>query len=177
MYVEEITLALIKCPECGGNISDKATTCIHCGYPIKQTENVPHSNTANTVNKIEVKTIKPLYLYSQNDQYASIECGNCEKVYRFDKKYFFKISDDYCIPNCAIICPNCKNGVTANTRINLKEKFKKKITDDKVTCPKCGSTQFSTLQRGHSLIFGWLGSGEPQNVCQKCGYKWTPGRR
>ena len=29
-------MSLIKCPECGQDISDKAENCIHCGYPIKQ---------------------------------------------------------------------------------------------------------------------------------------------
>lgn len=29
-------MALIKCPECGKQISDKAKTCIGCGYPIKE---------------------------------------------------------------------------------------------------------------------------------------------
>ena len=28
-------MALIKCPECGNNISDKAKACIHCGYPME----------------------------------------------------------------------------------------------------------------------------------------------
>ncbi len=27
-------MAMIKCQECGNEISDKAKTCIHCGYPI-----------------------------------------------------------------------------------------------------------------------------------------------
>lgn len=27
-------MSLIKCPECGNNVSDKAITCPHCGYPI-----------------------------------------------------------------------------------------------------------------------------------------------
>lgn len=27
-------MALITCPECGKQISDKAETCIGCGYPI-----------------------------------------------------------------------------------------------------------------------------------------------
>lgn len=27
-------MALINCPECGNNISDKADKCIHCGFPI-----------------------------------------------------------------------------------------------------------------------------------------------
>ena len=29
-------MALIKCPECGKEISDKAKVCIHCGYPMKE---------------------------------------------------------------------------------------------------------------------------------------------
>lgn len=27
-------MALINCPECGKEISDKSPACIHCGYPI-----------------------------------------------------------------------------------------------------------------------------------------------
>ena len=27
-------MALIKCPDCGGDVSDAAATCIHCGRPI-----------------------------------------------------------------------------------------------------------------------------------------------
>ncbi len=30
-------MALIKCPECGQSISDKAAACIHCGCPIEKT--------------------------------------------------------------------------------------------------------------------------------------------
>lgn len=29
-------MALIKCPECGKEISDKALACIHCGFPLKE---------------------------------------------------------------------------------------------------------------------------------------------
>ena len=29
-------MAIIKCPECGENVSDKAEVCIHCGYPLKE---------------------------------------------------------------------------------------------------------------------------------------------
>ena len=28
-------MALIKCPDCGNEVSDKAKACIHCGYPIE----------------------------------------------------------------------------------------------------------------------------------------------
>jgi len=26
-------MALLKCPDCGGNVSDKANACTHCGRP------------------------------------------------------------------------------------------------------------------------------------------------
>lgn len=29
-------MALIKCPECGKEVSDKANACIHCGYPLNE---------------------------------------------------------------------------------------------------------------------------------------------
>lgn len=44
-----------------------------------------------------------------------------------------------------------------------------------VRCPKCGSTSIGTVNRGYSLFSGFVGSGSPRNVCQRCGYKWKPG--
>ena len=29
-------MAVIKCPECGGMVSEHAEKCIHCGYPLAQ---------------------------------------------------------------------------------------------------------------------------------------------
>ena len=45
-------MALVKCPECSGNVSDKAPTCPHCGYPM---------NTA-TSTKPRVRNGKPIKL-------------------------------------------------------------------------------------------------------------------
>lgn len=33
-------MALIRCPECGGQVSDTCDVCIHCGYKLKSDENV-----------------------------------------------------------------------------------------------------------------------------------------
>ena len=41
-------MALIKCPECGGQVSDKAEVCIHCGYPLAKL----HSENENEVFQI-----------------------------------------------------------------------------------------------------------------------------
>ena len=40
-------MALIKCPECGKEISDKSSACIHCGYPI--TETAEKKNTVSSI--------------------------------------------------------------------------------------------------------------------------------
>lgn len=31
-------MALVTCPECKGNVSDKAGVCPHCGFPLQRTE-------------------------------------------------------------------------------------------------------------------------------------------
>lgn len=31
-------MALVNCPECGKEISDKSKACIHCGFPLEDTE-------------------------------------------------------------------------------------------------------------------------------------------
>ena len=42
-------MALIVCPECGGKVSDKASACPHCGYPILNANSeknaLPHNLT------------------------------------------------------------------------------------------------------------------------------------
>lgn len=43
-------------------------------------------------------------------------------------------------------------------------------------CPRCGSTSITAGQRGYSLIWGFIGSGNTVNRCSKCGHKWKPGK-
>ncbi len=44
------------------------------------------------------------------------------------------------------------------------------------SCPKCGSTSIATVNRGYSMVSGFIGSGKPINVCQVCGHKWETGK-
>lgn len=52
------------------------------------------------------------------------------------------------------------------------EEERKKAEESKPRCPKCGSTSIATVNKGYSLLTGFLGSGKPMNVCQSCGHKW-----
>lgn len=55
-----------------------------------------------------------------------------------------------------------------------QQKQVKEAEENKVKCPKCGSTAIATTNRGYSLLTGFIGSGKPMNTCQSCGYKWKP---
>lgn len=55
-------MALIKCPECGQNVSSEAPTCPHCGYPIKQKETVIRKS--NDTQKNNLYVLVPRISYS-----------------------------------------------------------------------------------------------------------------
>lgn len=57
-----------------------------------------------------------------------------------------------------------------NSSNNQSTQLKKDVLD----CPKCGSTNVQVTNRGFSVLTGFIGSGSPRNVCQKCGFKWKP---
>ena len=79
-------MALIKCPECGKDISDKANACIHCGCPlneqkedvgIRRTSFIDEDTLMDNIHKIPADALKsieekephspfPLYGYGYN---------------------------------------------------------------------------------------------------------------
>nr|DAU86624.1 MAG TPA: DNA-directed RNA polymerase II subunit [Caudoviricetes sp.] len=61
-------------------------------------------------------------------------------------------------------------------RERLDSKYGSQQHSNAVRCPKCGSYSVATTNRGYSLLTGFIGSGSPRNVCQKCGHKWKPGK-
>ena len=42
IHGEDYAMALIRCPECGKKISDQASACIHCGYPLPKSPTTTH---------------------------------------------------------------------------------------------------------------------------------------
>jgi len=59
-------MALIKCNECGKEISDKATNCIHCGCPIeefKKKDNLKNKKPFKDLTKEE-----KLYIFGKKNE-------------------------------------------------------------------------------------------------------------
>lgn len=80
-------MALIKCPECGGQVSDKAPTCIHCGCPL--TSNIASKKFYVNINgrSYDMTELKEMYqAYSPEDQ---------ELIYQYCKSTFKKYPTSY----------------------------------------------------------------------------------
>lgn len=154
-------MALIICPECGNKISDKSEMCVHCGYPLKlKSKGIIINGVLYDTQEIEngIDDYKNNKI-SRNDLYYKIEKITKQARLRslVDTKLIHIILDTLEIPEIF-------NGETIEEA-------------NKPHCPKCNSIAISTTTRGYSFIKGFVGSGKPMNVCQKCGYKWQPGKR
>ena len=97
-----------------------------------------------------------------------------------------------------IYCPECGKIIKKNTVIcpyckaQVKELTIEKDKDDRLRCPKCGSTQLASGTKGYSigkgvtggvllgpvgLLGGLIGHKKVTVTCLNCGYKWYAGRR
>lgn len=137
-------MAIIKCPECGKEISDKAEKCIHCGYPLKN---------KTIINKKEYDFSYELELVLKNK--------NIEAIKSIREKTGLGLSDGKDIIDYMVEYKECP------TVWYLED-------NDKVHCPKCNCTDIGVANRGYSIVLGFIGSGKSMNVCKKCGYKWKP---
>lgn len=180
---------LIKCPECGGNVSDKAPACIHCGFPLSNIhkENIclvdgqEHDMTTFIDSYMKLTDAEKKELYEKT---LSRYNGNREITSHNTTQVIRMIHDHF----------NWWNDYKGNDKGYLAEKFILDYIDHNfqyfkfntadipdpsktVRCPKCGSTSVTTQERGYSIMWGVLGSTKKKNLCQKCGYTWWPGAR
>ena len=78
-------MALVKCKECGNMISDKATNCPRCGYPVGNEATQYQGNDATRL--VEKKTPTPKWLYAliAGLAIALLGCG-AYILFDFDKE-------------------------------------------------------------------------------------------
>ena len=157
-------MALINCPECGKQISDKAPACIHCGCPL------------NFKSKKIIRYGKP------------VKSIKTESIF---KETFPQLGWEalYAGQEYVIV-----DGVTENFAEDVLHKFSSTDLqlgiDDSceevqyasyrdrniISCPKCGSIEYNAGSRGFSVMTGFIGSGKTVITCLKCGPRRKPGK-
>ncbi len=142
-------MALIKCPECQKEISDKSEKCIHCGFPLQKTNMCIVNGQEKDLSFILDESYSILFKVRDMIQISGSDIIHVKPIVE-------KIVETKNIPQF----------------INLPKA--KQETNNKVHCPKCSCTDIGVVNRGYSMLTGFIGSGKAMNVCKKCGYKWKP---
>ncbi len=142
-------MSLIKCPECGKEISDKSDKCIHCGYPLKK-----HT----IINNKEYDLSYELNLVLNN--------RNIEAIKSVREKTGLGLADgksiiDYMVENKE--CP-----------LKLYFEVQESTTPH---CPTCKSTDLKKIsglsKAGSFAMWGFFSQKVKKTYhCNNCGYEW-----
>ncbi len=186
-------MALINCPECGQQISDRAPACIHCGFPLEQlVTDQPETSPAES-HAVVVHSYDPDRIYGAVSCLARFTDADEQLIKKYLSQAPFVFLTGGENPECnATVQLMARSGVNASviadsditdmivfpqdqvTFLSTKHHGAPTTTPSTVTCPRCGSTQITTGQRGYKLLTGFLGSSKTVNRCANCGYKWEP---
>lgn len=174
-------MALIKCPECGKEISNKAVSCPNCGYPLNNISkeenckyNVIITKLFDNCDKVAlIGAIRGIKKWGLAETKAAIEKLPTTIFTNLDlnsakssQDMLFKYGAESQITKIEEPTSNRsdENHIFANYNTSM------------IICPHCGSTSVTTGQRGFSLFSGFLGSNKTVNRCGSCGWTWKPRR-
>lgn len=178
-------MALISCPECKKEISNRAEHCIYCGFPLDKLPN-KSDQTAIVINSIDrtsnickIDDIEYDLTEVKNDLLSLPEGklrnqSDKDKLHTILKKMVHSI-DGFSLFAAIMLASEIRETKTVPSSFNAEQyaaKFKE--DDGLIHCPRCDSTNVVTGQRGYSMMWGFIGSNRTMNRCAKCGHKWEP---
>lgn len=151
-------MALIKCPECGKEISDKSKVCIHCGYPLINTECV-----------IKGK------VYDLSDAMTILLSGDILLgIKEIREKTLLGLSDAKKLADEIRSTRKIPEIFTPEHSYEVDKEISKSADQQSVTCPYCHSTDVKKITVGskalHTAVFGLLSMGRnsKQWHCNNC---------
>lgn len=155
-------MALIICPECGKEVSDKSEVCIHCGYPL--------INTKCNINGIiyDFKEELPIALLEKTDDYVSV-------YGKIRKKTSLTLADTGDLIRIIKEIRAVPETFTPKFPLENREKIYGDPKEKSVECPYCHSTDTkkitTTSKAIHTALFGILSVGRNSKNyhCNNCG--------
>lgn len=185
-------MALIKCPECGKEVSDKAQACIHCGYPlsndIKKVHNTIEAKPSTKENEKIINSLDKEILYSPSEEKnpgCLITLMICVVIIVIASIFCIKVYDGISAVFTILIFAFSILfiGYSIHTWLTTDPKeIKENWDNDKYnnymfTCPMCGSKKvkkIGTINRAASIATVGLASSKigKQYECDNCQHKW-----
>ena len=78
-------MALMKCPECGKEISDKATSCPSCGCPISQVNQTVTENSTSSSNAMDYCVDNQVSMPNNAQEDGNVCVNSCEQSSQMPK--------------------------------------------------------------------------------------------
>ena len=174
-------MALIKCPECGKEISDKSKQCIHCGYPLDEPGSILYNVVYKGFPNTKIQYDKQVQMIGCLRQLLNLGLADAKKIIDNPPQI---IAENTTMSNAKWIestlqpyqCILEIKQSSSTTPSQMNRKVEEYISSggSTIICPHCGSNQVTVGQRGFSLISGFWGSQKTTNRCGKCGWTWQP---
>lgn len=153
-------MALIKCPECGKEISNMAKVCIHCGFPLQEDNVCVIGDKTYDLSSYKTRILQNNSI--DNNELRLIADDLYEDIRTISIHAARKIVE---------IIQETGN-VPKTFDVNYMKRSSRSTSQ--IRCPKCSSTQITTGSRGYSMVWGFVGAGKTVNRCANCGHKWEP---
>lgn len=141
-------MALITCPECNGQVSDKADVCPHCGYPIREQ---PHRQTES--NAEQAGSVDRQFCIDRihaGKVYIRCKCGcTIEKPFSFVSR---NSQESYTL-NETLICPQCHAEALARTDLTNVPSKRIAVPSPRYgnaasgVCPFCGKPNIQAVKK------------------------------
>lgn len=131
-------MALINCPDCNGQVSDKATACPHCGLPSRYFVASLKQANKNVSPQFVDDPSRPLGSFHGNNLYKGSLCPLCNV-------------GTICLEGQSIRCsnPKCEWSQEILNDRATKETIKRKLEN---ICPSCGSEKLEILSRSPYIV-------------------------
>lgn len=181
-------MALIKCPECGKEISDQSKQCIHCGFPldkIKSAESTTYAIYLCDIIRKDANIILCKILLEDHYNVPKNEARHM--IVEFNKNHNkVKILDGVKFENIEYIKKDFERigfvvkeeeSGYVNDISNYKIEEIKDSLDSLPKCPTCGSAYVEKISTSskitNGLLFGLFSSNIRNTFhCKTCNYKW-----
>lgn len=173
-------MALIICPECKKEISDKSDICIHCGFPIKTFIKSSAPNSCNINGTVYDLTKVYNAIPITKDEYLKLDKVEQIKKIGIVANAIQSVISINRLATSYLAEQILESGMIpqefdAEQYVNQDQQNQQAIQRiTQIRCPKCGSTTFTTGARGVNWKLGFIGASKTVNRCAKCGNMWTP---
>ncbi|MCL2002817.1 MAG: hypothetical protein FWG72_02295 [Oscillospiraceae bacterium] len=175
-----VFVALINCPECQKEISDKSPACVGCGFPIVQPVDELYKLT------LDHREIRPS-VAAEFDRYLMDVMGVWENDDAYSKLYSMLVAlDDF--PQVILENISYEDAIATQSKIEsfggrtsiyrMSERVVKKDIAGVAKCPTCSSTKLKQIgaanKVGAAALFGVLTVSHVGKTfkCGDCGYSW-----